>query len=38
MLQIVQKVHEMNESTSLLEVIKRSFRHYPKHSTSQYEA
>ena len=38
MLQIVQKMHEMYEGTSLLEVIKRSFRHYPKHSTSQYEA
>ena len=38
MIQIVQKMHEMYEGTSLLEVIKRSFRHYPKQSTSQYEA
>lgn len=30
MLQLVEKIHEMHESTTLLEIIKQSFRHHQK--------
>ena len=33
MLQLVQRMHEMYENTSLLEMIKRSLRHYQKQGT-----
>jgi len=33
MLQLVQKMHEMYENTGLLEIFKRSLRHYPKQDT-----
>jgi chromosome segregation ATPase len=33
MLQLVQKMHEMYENTGLLEMFKRSLRHYPKQDT-----
>ena len=33
MLQLVQRIHEMYENTGLLEVIKRSLKHYPKQDT-----
>lgn len=33
MLQLVQRMHEMYENTGLLEIIKRSLKHYPGHDT-----
>jgi len=33
MLQLVQRMHEMYENTGLLEIIKRSLKHYPRHDT-----
>ena len=33
MLQLAQKMHEMYENTGLLEIFKRSLRHYPKQDT-----
>jgi len=33
MLQLVQRMYEMYENTGLVEIIKRSLKHYPKHDT-----